>query len=112
MPTPSGSVIVGEKVETLDDVKNTNTYVLLSKSEGVVYKRLLKNIKVKNKLTLISDNPIYEPYLVNTEDVLEVWKAVYILQKANLAQRWDVGQLAGIVNNLQEQVSNLQKKLN
>ena len=112
MPTPSGSVIVGEKVETLDDVKNTNTYVLLSKSEGVVYKRLLKNIKLKNKLTLISDNPVYEPYHVNTEDVLEVWKAVYILQKASLSQHWDVGQLAGIVNNLQEQVSNLQKKFN
>lgn len=112
MPTPSGSVIVGEKIETLDDVKNTNTYVLLSKSEGIVYKRLLKNTKAKDKLTLISDNPIYEPYHVNTNDVLEVWKAVYILQKANLTQRWEVGQLAGIVNNLQEQVNNLQKKMN
>ena len=72
----------------------------------------VENIKLKNKLTLISDNPVYEPYHVNTEDVLEVWKAVYILQKASLSQHWDVGQLAGIVNNLQEQVSNLQKKFN
>lgn len=112
MPTPSGSVIVGEKVEALDDVKTSNTYVLLSKSDGIVYKRLVKNGKVKSKLTLVSDNPIYEPYNVNTDDVLEVWKAVYILQKANLTQRWEVGELAGIVNNLQEQVKNLSKKLN
>ena len=112
MPTPSGSVIVGEKVEALDDVKTSNTYVLLSKSDGIVYKRLVKNGKVKSKLTLVSDNPIYEPYNVNTDDVLEVWKAVYILQKANLTQRWEVGELAGIVNNLQEQVKSLSKKLN
>jgi transcriptional regulator with XRE-family HTH domain len=112
LPTPSGSVIVGEKLEALDDLKTSNTYVVLSKNEGIVYKRVLKNNRIKNKLTLVSDNPQYEPYLVNAEDILEVWKAVYILQKANMVQRWDVNQLAGIVNNLQEQVSTLKKKFN
>ncbi len=112
LPTPSGSVIVGEKVEALDDVRNSNSYIVLSKSEGVVYKRIMKNNRLKNKLTLISDNPIYEPYNVNEEDVLELWKAVYIMQKANTVQRWDVNQLAGMVNNLQEQVSTLKKKMN
>jgi transcriptional regulator with XRE-family HTH domain len=112
LPTPSGSVIVGEKLEALDDLKTSNTYVVLSRNEGIVYKRVLKNNRIKNKLTLVSDNPQYEPYLVNSEDILEVWKAVYILQKANMVQRWDVNQLAGIVNNLQEQVSTLKKKFN
>lgn len=112
LPTPSGSVIVGEKVEDLEDVKNSNTYVVLSKNEGVVYKRIMKNNRLKNKITLISDNPQYEPYNVSSEDVLEVWKAVYILQKANAGPRWDVNQLAGMVNNLQEQVTTLKKKLN
>ena len=112
LPTPSGSVIVGEKVQDLEDVKNSNTYVVLSRSEGVVYKRIMKNNRLKNKLTLISDNPQYEPYNVSSEDVLEVWKAVYIMQKANTGPRWDVNQLAGMVNNLQEQVSSLKKKMN
>ncbi len=112
LPTPSGSVIVGEKVDDLEDVKNSNTYVVLSKNEGVVYKRILKNNRLKNKITLLSDNPQYEPYNVSSEDVLEVWKAVYIMQKANTGPRWDVNQLAGMVNNLQEQVSSLKKKMN
>ena len=112
LPTPSGSVIVGEKLDDMEEVKNSNTYVVLSKSEGIVYKRILKNNRAKNKITLVSDNPQYEPYNVNTDDVLEVWKAVYILQKANTVQRWDVNSLAGMVNNLQEQVISLKKKLN
>jgi transcriptional regulator with XRE-family HTH domain len=112
LPTPSGSVIVGEKVDTIEDVKNSNSYIVLSKSEGIVYKRIMRNNRIKNKLTLVSDNPIYEPYNVSEEDVLEIWKAVYIMQKANTVQRWDVNQLAGMVNNLQEQVSTLKKKLN
>ena len=112
LPTPSGSVIVGEKVDSLEDLKNSNTYIVLSKNEGVVYKRVMKNNRLRNKLTLVSDNPVYEPYNVSAEDVLEVWKAIYIMQKANISPRWDVNQLAGMVNNLQEQVTTLKKKMN
>ena len=110
LPTPSGSVIVGEKVERLDELKNNNSYVVLSRNDGIVYKRIAKDKEAKNKLTLISDNPIYEPYTVSEEDVLEIWKAVYILQKATAVPRWDVNQLAGMVNNLQEEVVSLKKK--
>ncbi|HWB28757.1 MAG TPA: LexA family transcriptional regulator [Chitinophagaceae bacterium] len=112
LPTPSGSVIVGEKVSGLDDVKPNNTYIVVSKGEGIVYKRVMKNNRTKNKLTLVSDNPIYEPYNVNTDDVMELWKAQMIITKANTQQRWDVNQLAGLVNNLQEQVTSLKKKMN
>ncbi len=112
MPTPSGSVIVGEKVESLEDLKNNNTYVVVSKTDGFVYKRVLKNNRQKYKYTLVSDNPAYQPYSVNAEDILEVWQAQMILSKANQQQRWDVNQLAGLVNDLQQQVSVLKKRIN
>lgn len=112
LPTPSGSVIVGEKVHNLDDVKNNNAYIILSKSEGVVYKRVLKSNRSKNKLTLVSDNPAYQPYTVNAEDVLEFWSAQMVLSRVNQAQRWDVTNLASLVSNLQDQVNNLKKKMN
>jgi len=63
-------------------------------------------------LTLVSDNPIYEPYNVNTDDVLEIWQAQVVISRAVQQQRWDVGQLASIVNTLQDQVSSLKKKMN
>lgn len=112
LPTPSGSVIVGEKVNNLEDVKNSQPCIVVSKSDGIVYKRVLKNNRSKAKLTLLSDNPDYEPYEVNAENVLEMWKAVYVIQKAGITPRWDMGQLANVVNNLQEQVTSLKKKMN
>lgn len=112
MPTPSGSVIVGEKVNDMDDVKTNQTYIVVSKTEGIVYKRVLKNGRQKNKVTLVSDNPAYQPYTVNAEDIVELWQAQYILAKANTQQRWDVGQLANLVNNLQQQVTTLKKRMN
>lgn len=111
LPTPSGSVIVGEKVESIDEVKGNNTYIVISKNEGIVYKRIEKNTKLKNKLTLISDNPVYEPYTINMEDVMEIWKAQLVISKSTPQPRWDVNQLAGLVNNLQQQVSTLKRKV-
>jgi transcriptional regulator with XRE-family HTH domain len=112
LPTASGSVIVGEKVNAPDDVKSNDTYIVVSRSEGIVYKRVMKNNKLKNKLTLVSDNNAYQPYQVNTEDVMELWKAQMIISKANTQQRWDVNQLANLVSNLQDQVSVMKKKMN
>lgn len=112
LPTASGSVIVGEKVEDLNDLKSNNTYIIISRNEGIVYKRVMKNTRGKNKLTLISDNPSYQPYQVNMEDILELWKAALIIGKANTQPHWDVNQLANVVNTLQEQVSVLKKKMN
>ena len=50
LPTQSGSVIVGEKVENIDEVKTSNTYIVVSRNEGIVYKRVLKNNRSKTKL--------------------------------------------------------------
>ncbi|HMC87858.1 MAG TPA: S24 family peptidase, partial [Chitinophagaceae bacterium] len=112
LPTPSGSVIVGEKVESLDHVKSSNTYIVISRLEGIVYKRIVKNGRSKSKLTLISDNPSYQPYHVEAEDVLELWQAQMVITKASQQNRWDVNQLANLVTNLQDQVSTLKKRMN
>jgi transcriptional regulator with XRE-family HTH domain len=112
MPTPSGSIIVGEKIDDIENVKNNAAYIVVSKSEGIVYKRVIKSNKNKSKLTLVSDNPAYQPYQVNTADVLEIWQAQVAINKVTQQQRWDVDSLVNLVNNIQDQVSSLKKKMN
>ncbi|CAN5827160.1 hypothetical protein BH11BAC4_BH11BAC4_26370 [soil metagenome] len=112
LPTPSGSIIVGEKVESMDDVKNNLAYIVVSRSEGIVYKRIVKNNRSKSKVSLVSDNPTYQPYQVNAEDIAELWQAQVVIGKVAQQQRWDVNSLANLVNNLQDQVSTLKKKMN
>jgi transcriptional regulator with XRE-family HTH domain len=112
LPTPSGSVIVGEKVNDVDAVKNNQAYIVVSRTEGIVYKRVVKNNKAKNKLTMVSDNPQFQPYHVNAEDILELWQAQMVLSRVTAQPAWDMSQLASLVSNLQEQVSVLKKRMN
>jgi transcriptional regulator with XRE-family HTH domain len=112
LPTPSGSIIVGQKMNGLDDIKQHGAYIVVSRSEGIVYKRVSKNNRSKNKLTLISDNQLYQPYDMNAEEVIELWQAQMVITKVTPQQRWDVGQLASLVSNLQDQVSSMKKRMN
>ncbi|TDX00567.1 XRE family transcriptional regulator [Dinghuibacter silviterrae] len=111
LPTPSGSVIVGEKVDDMDTVKSNQAYIVVSKTEGIVYKRILRNNRSRAKVTLVSDNPVYEPYQLNLEDIMELWQAQVVITKVSPQQRYDVTSLSHLVSNLQEQVSAIKKKL-
>lgn len=111
LPVESGSVIVGHKIEGWDDIRNNQAYIVVTQNEGIVYKRLLKSNRSKNKITLVSDNPHYEAYSLMLESVMELWQADAVINKINTGPRMSVNHLADIVNHLQEQVSVLKKKV-
>jgi len=82
LPLQSGSIIVGEYLENWNDVKPGETYVFITKSDGVVYKRAGNRFKENKALKLISDNTVYEPYTVTGEDIVEIWKAKAFISTA------------------------------
>lgn len=110
LPTPSGSVIVGEKVENVEEVKTNAAYIVVSRTDGIVYKRIQKANRSKASLTLVSDNPQYPPYTISTADIAEIWSAQMVLSRPLEKPVWDVNQLASVVNTLQQQVSSMQQK--
>lgn len=71
-PHKAGSFVVGEYVESIADVVDGKTYILVTKNNGIAYKRL--NKKEKNSLMAISDNTVYEPYEVKAGEILEIWR--------------------------------------
>ncbi|MEY5068168.1 MAG: hypothetical protein RLZ47_30 [Bacteroidota bacterium] len=75
LPLPTGTIVIGEYVENWNDVKAGETYVFISMNDGVVYKRAGNKLKDNKSIKLISDNPVYEPYTIEVQDILEIWKA-------------------------------------
>jgi len=73
LPVEPGSVVIASYLESFDEIKEGRSYIVISKQEGVVYKRIRKDDD-NNQLILISDNEIYLPYEIDMEDVAEVWQ--------------------------------------
>jgi transcriptional regulator with XRE-family HTH domain len=111
LPLPSGSIVIGKYTEYLSDIKNGKTYVLVTKQEGVVYKRVFNYLSDHGKLHLVSDNKIYSSYNVSPEDVLEIWEAkAYIsiqFPDPKDAEELSLEKLTGIVLDLQQEVIKL-----
>lgn len=75
LPLIPGTIVVGAYVDQLKTIKSGSTYILVTQTEGVVYKRVFNYLEDNGKLYLVSDNEHYKPYEVKGEDVLEVWEA-------------------------------------
>ena len=74
LPVKSGSYIVARFIEDVRDVKEGKTYIVLSSSEGMVYKRVYNKIEEHRMLLLASDNKKYDPYYIPIDEVLELWE--------------------------------------
>lgn len=75
LPVPHGAYIIGRFVEDWQQIKNGQCYVLITQSEGVVYKRVYKHLKKPGVLVLHSDNREYSPYEITVSDLREIWEA-------------------------------------
>ncbi|MDX5339143.1 MAG: helix-turn-helix domain-containing protein [Cyclobacteriaceae bacterium] len=75
LPLVPGTIVIGAYLDQLKAIKSGQTYVLVTQTEGVVYKRVFNYLAENGKLFLVSDNDHYKPYEVRGEDVLEIWEA-------------------------------------
>lgn len=107
LPLPSGSLIIGQYLDNWNSLKDQQTYILVTVSEGIVYKRVHNNIKKNETLRLISDNPAYEPYDVSIEDVLEIWESKAYISTEFPKPDMSVEKLTAIVSGLQKQMNKL-----
>ena len=76
LPIRSGDLVVGQYVERAGDLMNNRRYVLLTRNEGIVFKRLLVQDPNAASLTLLSDNTEYQPYSIDLGEILEAWEYV------------------------------------
>lgn len=73
-PHTDKSFIVGRYIENLGEIKMNKTYIIITQSEGITYKRL--SSKNSDSITVEPDNIIYSPYDIKLSDVLEIWEYV------------------------------------
>ena len=115
LPIKSGTIVIGSYIEQIQDIKNGKTYILLTESEGVVFKRVFNYLEEKGNLYLVSDNRMYTPYEIDPADVIEIWEAkAYIsvdFTDPHLAAAQDVSvdELATIVMDLKKEISHLKR---
>lgn len=72
-----GDLVIGSYVDQLRDVRDDRVYVVVTKNDGIVVKRVLNRIEKDGKLILKSDNykdrDMYPPIVCDPGDIVEMW---------------------------------------
>lgn len=109
LPVPSGAYIIGEYLPDLQWLKEGATYILLTRLEGMVYKRIYRTDN--DQLLLKSDNPAYQPYTVHSGEVNEIWKAIgYINFNLPSANDANLNQLTQMYLDLRNELAELKRQ--
>lgn len=107
LPVQPGSIIFAEYVEDIAAIRNGKLYILVTRNDGIVFKRVFNFADQESRLLLVSDNRMYEPYGIDLADILEIWTA-----KAFFSNQFPDGEStapAPLVEQLALQVVKLQK---
>lgn len=107
LPIPSDAYIISQYIENWELIKDNDSYIVLTKDDGVVFKRVSNRISERNEVLLTSDNPAYPPYSIKIDSVLEIWKAVgYIcFQLPKGSNDLSLERLSNLVLELQKDLS-------
>ena len=108
LPLTSGSIVIGKYLEDLSYVRDGKTYILLTKEDGIVYKRVQTQ---ENSMQLISDNKEYDPYIISNYDILEIWESIAFFSKDFPNPNNEYSSIKNHINNLYANLDDLKKKL-
>ncbi|MFY0690165.1 MAG: helix-turn-helix domain-containing protein [Cyclobacteriaceae bacterium] len=115
LPILPGTIVIGRYMDSIFDIKNGKTYIIISEKEGVVYKRVFNYIDDKGKLFLVSDNKQYSPFELAPHDVQEVWEAkAYIsiqFPDIEAESEFSMENLTNMIMKIKDDVGEIKEKL-
>ncbi len=108
-PHNDKSYIVGRYVEKIGDVIDGKTYIIITKNQEMVYKRLNKN--GKNAFVMRSDNTFYEPYNIKFSDIAEIWEYAGSLEREDFApENSGANNLEMMIRKMQNDMQEIKSK--
>jgi transcriptional regulator with XRE-family HTH domain len=114
LPLRSGTIVIGQFLEDISSMKNGKTYVLVTKDEGIVYKRVYRYSDNQELFCLASDNRQYSTYDVDGNDFIEIWEAKAFISmefpEPGEDDEMTLKKLADIVLDLQQEIIKLKDK--
>lgn len=72
--TFEGALLVGSLVRNWQEILDSKNYVLVTKSQGIIYRRVYNQVKIKGTLLLSTDNNRFPSAEISFSDVIETWE--------------------------------------
>ena len=109
-PYKDGAFIIGKYLEKATELKKGKSYLFVTRSEGITYKRLVKT--EEETITVAADNLFYEPYSIPLADIFEIWEYACSIATEEFTKEdfnTDQQQIIELLKELKKEVNELKK---
>jgi len=100
----SDTLCVGEFVTDWNQITDGEMYIVVTR-ETIVYKSVYNHLSKSNSFMLCSSTASHDPYFVNIDSVVEIWKSVASIIIGNHSNKRDSSDLNNAVVRLQRQMA-------
>lgn len=102
-----GDFVVGRSENDCNSIKEGTIYIIVSRTEGIIIKRVLNAKKTPGKLLLGSDNTSFKPLELECTAVAEMWQFYMLLTTLP----GDQDPATTRLRNLEQEVANIKQSL-
>ncbi len=111
LPLVDGTIIIAEYIKDWNSISDGDNCVVVTSNDGLVLKRVFNRITDERALMLVSSNPVYKPYFVDVNDILEVWKQVAYIGTNDLFVASEDIHNKDIIVDLQKDIALIKKQI-
>ncbi len=110
LPIQDKSWVTGEFVQDFNNIRDNEFYIVLTLNEGIVFKKVINELKEKGSLRMISTNPEYMPYDLPANEIREVWKFIHYIS-GEIPRNTDSVQLYNQIESIKKELAGLKKMI-
>lgn len=111
-PVSDGSYVVAEYVENWNTIKDGFPHIVVTLDDGIVFKNVYKRLSDSQTFQLCSTNPLFEPYEVHANAIVEIWKFVSYISSDMPTTEFKESDLTKAILDLQVEVKHLKNIYN
>jgi transcriptional regulator with XRE-family HTH domain len=113
LPIPDGALVVGEYMDDWKAIKTGELCIVVTASEGIVFKELENNIVNDRSVTLQSLNAVYAPYTLPVGDIIEIWKyKCYVSESVPVVEDCSIQTVFEEIKGIKAEIRTISKKIN
>jgi transcriptional regulator with XRE-family HTH domain len=101
------SIVVGSGISDWTDVQDGKFYILVTPQQGVIYRRVYNQVKIKGALLLSSDNPTISSFEISIKDVVEIWEVNSFISQQLPEPHISLERVKNIVDDLTNELDRL-----
>jgi hypothetical protein len=104
-----GALLVGSLIRNWHEIADGKNYILVTKTQGIIYRRVYNQIKIKGTLLLSTDNNRFPSSEISFTDVIETWEIKAFVSNTLPEPATPYSKLGNLVDEMKFELERIKK---